>query len=416
MLSLTLLGSAVQAQDEPIVLDFANWIGAEESTSDDLAAMIAAFETAHPNIRINSQPTPFNQSLETLLIQSLGGDPPDVGMAHITWVAPLAEAGVLAPLNELLLNQEDYLPGILESQTIADSLVAVPWASSRVVMYANMELLAQAGYDSVPETWAEMLEMAYAVKDLGMGEHGGQIYGLGVSSGQVPGAGYFLLPYIWHYGGEFQSEEGNIVLDSEGTIAAFDQIKALFEDSVSPSGVEIRDLRELFAQGRIAFHWDIEAMVATFASLSPRAEEFCKAYEILLIPGEMPQTPTDTISIFHTLTIYEESPYQEEAALFIDFLTGPEGIAIYNANGGNKLPVRSSSGEIEFYAQPENAFLDVFIQAIEGPARSLPAQSSAFLDAMLALATANQRVALNGEESATVIADLQEEVQSLYAE
>jgi len=37
-------------------------------------------------------------------------------------------------------------------------------------------------------------------------------------------------------------------------------------------------------------------------------------------------------------------------------------------------------------------------------------------DAMLALATANQRVALNGEESATVIADLQEEVQSLYAE
>ncbi len=225
-------------------------------------------------------------------------------------------------------------------------------------------------------------KVSYAVKDLGTGEHGGQIYGLGVSSGQVPGAGYFLLPYIWHYGGEFQSEEGNIVLDSEGTIAAFDQIKALFEDSVSPSGVEIRDLRELFAQGRIAFHWDIEAMVATFASLSPRAEEFRNAYEILLIPGEMPQTPTDTISIFHTLTIYEESPYQEEAALFIDFLTGPEGIAIYNANGGNKLPVRSSSGEIEFYAQPENAFLDVFIQAIEGPARSLPAQSSAFLDAM----------------------------------
>jgi multiple sugar transport system substrate-binding protein len=406
--------SLTGAQDEVVTLDFVNWIGSEEATSDDLAAMIAAFEAANPNIRINNQPTPFNQSLETLLTRSLGGDAPDVSMAHVTWVAPLAEAGVLAPLDDLLPNQDDYLVGMLDSQTIDGSLVAVPWASSPVLMYTNMELLEQAGYNAPPQTWDEMIEMAYAVKDLGTGADGGQLYGLGISGAEIAGAGYFLLPYIWYHGGEFQGEDGSIVLDSPGTVAAFTEIQALYQDGVTPQGVEIRNLRELFAQGRIAFHWDIESMVGTFAALSPRGEDFRDAYEIVLIPGATPEEPAPTISIFHTLVIYEDTPYKEQAAAFIDFLTGPEGLAVYNEYGGNKLAVRTSSGAIEFYSQPENAFLDVFLQAIEGPARSLPAKSSAFLEAMVAIATANQRVGLNNEDPATVVADLQAEVASLY--
>jgi multiple sugar transport system substrate-binding protein len=406
--------SLVGAQEEVVTLDFVNWIGAEEATSDDLAAMIAAFEAANPNIRINSQPTPFNQSLETLLTRSLGGDSPDVSMAHVTWVAPLAEAGVLASLNDLLPNQDDYLTGMLDSQTIDDTLVAVPWASSPVVMYANMELLAEAGYDAPPTTWDEMIEMAYTVKDLGPGADGGQRYGLGISSGQIAGAGYFLLPFIWYHGGEFQAEDGSIVLDSPETVAAFTEIQALFDDGVTPEGVEIRDLRELFAQGRLAFQWDIESMVGTFAALSPRGVDFRDAYEIVLIPGASPEEPAPTISIFHTLVIYEDTPYKEQAAAFIDFLTGPEGLAVYNEYGGNKLAVRTSSAAIDFYDQPENAFLEVFLQAIEGPARSLPAKSSAFLEAMVSIATANQRVGLNAEDAAVVVADLQAAVARLY--
>jgi multiple sugar transport system substrate-binding protein len=303
---------------------------------------------------------------------------------------------------------------MLDSQTIDDNLVAVPWASSPVVMYANMELLAEAGYDAPPATWAEMIEMAYAVKDLGPGADGGQRYGLGISSGQIAGAGYFLLPFIWYHGGEFQAEDGSIVLDSPETVAAFTEIQALFDDGVTPEGVEIRDLRELFAQGRLAFQWDIESMVGTFAALSPRGAEFRDAYEIVLIPGATPEEPAPTISIFHTLVIYEDTPYKEQAAAFIDFLTGPEGLAVYNEYGGNKLAVRTSSAAIAFYDQPENAFLEVFLQAIEGPARSLPAKSSAFLEAMVAIATANQRVGLNAEDPAVVVADLQTAVARLY--
>lgn len=412
---VTLAAIPTQAQDT-VTLEFVNWIGAEEATADDLEAMIADFEARHPNIKIDNQPVPFNQSLETLLTRSLGGDAPDVSMAHVTWVAPLNDAGVLTPLQDLLPNQDDYVEGILDAMTIDGDMMAVPWAPSPIAMYVNMELLEQAGYSEPPKTWDEMIEMAYAVTALGTAADGGQIYGLGVSSQPLVGAGYFLLPFIWAFGGEFQDEAGNIVLDSPETVAAFTQVQQLFNDGVSPSGLEIRNLRELFAQGRIAFHWDIEQMVQTFANLSPRGEEFRNAYEIALIPGMEEGVPAPTVTIYHMLVIYEDTPYKEEAAMFIDYLTGPDGLTIYNDYGSNKLPVRKSSSEIEFFSREEASFLDVFIQAVQGPARAMPAKDSAFLAAMEAVAVANQRVALNNEDPAQVVQELQTEIKDLYGQ
>jgi hypothetical protein len=58
----------------------------------------------------------------------------------------------------------------------------------------------------------------------------------------------------------------------------------------------------------------------------------------------------------------------------------------------------------------------VAIQAVQGPARPMPAKNSAFLSAMEAVAVANQRVALNNEDPATVVAELQAEIEGLYAE
>ena len=152
---VTLAAIPAQAQDT-VTLEFVNWIGAEEATADDMEAMIADFEARHPNIKIDNQPVPYNQSLETLLTRSLGGDAPDVSMVHVTWVAPLNDAGVLTPLQDLIPNQDDYVAGILNAMTINGDMMAVPWAPSPIAMYANMELLEQAGY-SAEEAGAAML-------------------------------------------------------------------------------------------------------------------------------------------------------------------------------------------------------------------------------------------------------------------
>jgi multiple sugar transport system substrate-binding protein len=413
-LLLALAATSIVAQDA-VELTFVNWIGAEEAFADDLAAMIGAFEAQNPNITIKSVSFPFNQSKDQLIVMSTGGTPPDISMSHPTWVAPLVDAGVLAPLDDLLLNQDDYFAGTFEGKYYDGKLMAVTWAPSPIIIYYNIDLLTAAGYDGPPETWAELFEAAAAIAALGEDDEGNTIYGMGISSQPVAGAGYFFLPYMWNAGGEYQDADGNIIINSPENVAALEQAKAAFDAGVSPAGLEIRDLRNLFAQGLVGFHWDGEFGVSIFAGLSEMGADFADHYGIMLIPGLEPGEPGLTFFVEHDLVIYKDSPHQEEAALFMDFLTGPEGMALYNENGGAKLPARASVSEIDFYSDPANDFMNIFIEAME-IARPMPANNAAFLGSMEEIGKALQRLAIAGDEPAVVAEELDVAVKGLYGQ
>jgi multiple sugar transport system substrate-binding protein len=293
--------------------------------------------------------------------------------------------------------------------------MAVSWAPSPVAVYYNKLLLAQAGYDAPPTTWDEMLQMARDVAKLGKDEAGNQIYGLGISSKKLAGAGYFALPFLEAYGGKFVDADGNIVLNSPENLAAFQEMKALFDEGVSPEGLEIRDLRNLFATGTMGFHWDIEAGFGIFAGLSAKGADFADDYGVIVMPGPAAGQGGPTILLEHNLVIYNASPHKAEAALLLDYLTGSEGIALYNANGGNKLPIRTDSAQIDFFKQPENAKLQTFIDQLANAA-PLPAKSSAFLGAMEEIANAIQRISVNDEDPAVVVPELEAAVKALYGQ
>ena len=293
---------------EPVNLVWANWLGAEDAYVDDVEAMIAAFQEKYPHITVESVPYPFNQAKDQLIVTATGGNPPDISMSHPTWVAPLVEAGVLAPLDDLLLNQDDYFPGTFEGKYYDGKLMAATWAPSPIIIYYNKNLLEQAGYDGPPETWDELLQASRDIAALGTDADGNTIYGMGISSQKLTGAGYFFLPYMWNAGGEYVDADGNIVIDSPENVQAFSDVKSLFDEGVSPSGLEIRELRDLFAQGLSGFHWDGEFGVGIFAAASPKGEDFAEDYGIMLIPGDAPGEPGPTFFVEHDLVIYKDSP------------------------------------------------------------------------------------------------------------
>jgi multiple sugar transport system substrate-binding protein len=334
-------------------------------------------------------------------------------MSHPTWNGPLVEAGVLEPLNDLLPNLDKWPAASKDGWTYDGNLMAVTWTPSPVVLYYNKVLLEKAGFTEAPKTWDEVLTMARAVAKLGKDEAGNQIYGFGISSKKLPGAGYFALPFLNAYGGKFVDDNGNVVVDSPENVKAFTEMKALFDEGVSPEGLEIRDLRNLFATGTMGFHMDIEAGIGIFAGLSAKGKDFANDYGIVVVPGATPDKGGESILIEHNLVIYKDSERKEEAALFIDYLTGPEGIQTYNDAGNVKLPIRSDTAEIEFYQRPGNAFMQVFIDQLAN-ARPLPAQSSAFLGAMEELANAIQRISVNNEDPATTLKETQATIQGLY--
>lgn len=389
---------------EVVEIEFVNWIGSEEATSDDLAAMLAAFEAANPDIRVINTPLPFPESGNQLLVRSLGGNPPDISMTHTAWVGPLIEAGVLMDLNELLLNQDDYYEYALQSGVVDGKMNYVTWAPSPTIIYYNVNLLAEAGYDAPPTTWGEMMEMSEAVAALN-----DSTFGFAIETGSQANAGFYFLGNIMSYfGAELFDAEGNVVLNSPETLAAYEFIDYVFENELSPTGNLLRNTRELFSQNNVAFYRDGEYGVGIIEALNPDMV-FGEDFDVILVPSDEAGVPTSTFFIEHQLAVYEGTEHPEEVARLIDFLTGPEGIAIYNEFGGFKLPVRESTAAIGFYSDPANSFMSTFIEAME-TAVALPGEQATFGALMVALVEGVQRVAILGEEPADVVGVIEAQI------
>ncbi|MBC8161156.1 MAG: extracellular solute-binding protein [Roseiflexaceae bacterium] len=119
---------------------------------------------------------PFGQMRDQLLVSAAGGNPPDVAQIHSLWIAPLAEADLLQPLEGLLdqATLDDYYPALLEGKRYNDQLLAVSWAPSPIIIYYNKTLLEQAGV-AVPQIWDELLAAARGVRALGTDAAGNTI-------------------------------------------------------------------------------------------------------------------------------------------------------------------------------------------------------------------------------------------------
>ncbi len=408
-------GKEKKMADGKTTLTFVNWGTAEEATKAAFEAMIADFEAKNPDIKIENMALPYNQMFDQLLILNAGGTPPDVAQIHGSWTSALQNAGTLAELDTLLPKDvlDDFYPQVKESLTYNGKLYAAPWSPSPVVLYYNKELLKKAGYTEPPKTMEELFTMAEAIARLGSDASGNTIYGFGIQSKKLFGAGFYFLPFIWNNGGDLTDSAGNVIIGSKATEQALTDVQKLFATKTSPAGLEIKDLRNLFAQGVLGFHLDGDFGYATFLSLSPKKEAFAEDIGIAVMPGK----PGNTNGFFieHNLGIFEKSPNKEAAAKFVAYLSSPEAMDIYNAYGGNKTPARHSVEKLPFYSKPENAHMQIFIKALNN-SRALPQKNPGFVAGMEELAEAIQRVGINNEQPSVVVPEMAKKITDIYTD
>jgi multiple sugar transport system substrate-binding protein len=409
-------GAKEQKQEDNgvIELTWTNWGQAFDALKPAFDAMGNGFTAKNSNVKINQIGIPYNQFKDQLLVMSTAGNAPDISMIKAEWVSSFVEAGVLQPLDEVLSKEtlNDFYPGLLAGGTYDGKVMSIPWAPSPICIYYNKTLLKKAGFDNPPSTWSELMDQAYAVSKIGTEES--KIYGIGFAGKKIPGAGYFFLINMMAHNGKLIDEKGNIVIDSPENLIALQELKNATDNGVSPAGLELNDLRDLFGHERIAFHFDLEAAGGIFQGLNPKGKAFTDDYGIIVVPGPT-GSKGKSIAIEHHLVMFKDSKNKEISAKLLDYLTGPEGIAVYNANNGYKLPARKTVAKIPFYETEESKFMEVFIQALD-TAQGLPCQSVAFLEACEEIADAIQRVSLNNEEPADVLKKLDAKVKKLYQE
>ena len=254
---LMLMGIAATAMaEEQITLQL--WSIATESDSSHQAFVdaIAAFEADHPNIKIEHNATE-NEAYKTMIkaAMSSGEDLPDI---FFTWgmgfLGEFVDAGRVVCLDDYYPTYSEELPEAMTVNVRYDGkMYGVPYTMSLVTLYANMDLLAQVGYDHIPATYEEMQECCEALKAAG-------IIPFGVSGKELWCLSEYVEPLvIKSVGGDKLRDmyNGDASWNDEGVIkaiAAFQEMvqKEYFDPSAPALSND--EVKNNFIAGKYAFY------------------------------------------------------------------------------------------------------------------------------------------------------------------
>lgn len=403
------------ASGEQVTITMSNWLEAEDATSAIFKELLDDFMAANPDIKVESQAIPFNQYKDQVLIAGTSGNAADVIMGNSQMMSAFNGAGILADLDNLASKDvlDDIYPGYLSGTTYDGKVMALSWAPHPIAMYYNKDLFTKAGLDpeKAPTTWDEMTKDAQAIAKIGKDDSGNTIYGLGIPTGKVAHTGTVFNGIFYSFGGHFLDANGKVDLNNAGNVEALTWTKQLVDEKVIPAGLEIKDLRGLFASGQIGIIFDGDMGRGAFRSSSGLGEDFDKKMGVAIIPvGKTGRS--ETVYTEHQLGVFAKSEHKEAATRLIEYLISKDAMIKYH-KANAVLSARKSIATLP--EMNEDHFMEVFNKQSE-TASPLPATNAMFDNAMNELTKGIERIVVNNEDITTVLEDTNKTIREMYGQ
>jgi ABC-type glycerol-3-phosphate transport system substrate-binding protein len=275
LLILVLVGSVVAAQEDAPKTDFTftGWSLNEGATRDVIMEGVTEYVEAN-SITVTDVAYPFNEYLNQVILQANGGNLSGLVQLDVAWMAPVSALGVLQDLGPSI-PEGVFTDAALSSCQVNGTQYGIPWTTASIGLVANQELLEAAGVTEIPTTVEEFEAALEAL----------QAYNPDV----IPYAAMTdvaqlkdVIPWIWTFGGTIIDEEGNVVLNDEGSVAAVEWYASLLERGLIAADIDRFDARQLFAQGTVGFYED--AIVAKSLAAGSKPEDF----ELTVVPVPRP--------------------------------------------------------------------------------------------------------------------------------
>ena len=392
---------------KPVTLKWASWALAEEKLYPTYAAMANTFMEANKDITIEMDGSQaYSTYLDQLIVSAIGGTAPNVAHIKAEWLPQLLETGaVKAVVGISDAVMKDYSAGAISGVTVDGEMVAMPWFANTEALFYNKALLERAGVKAEDiKSWSDLLAAAEKISALG-----DDIYGLAFPDSEVEtGEGYNILPALWANGGEFM-KDGKVTLDTDAGIKTYTQLQEIFQKGLSPKGATLKDLRNLFGQGKIGFYYDLQAVISTCASAAANEEEFYKNFGCMVIPGA--DANGSGYLVTHLLVVFDTTTDEQMPAMakFLEHMSSDVVINILYEAGQGKMSSRASVNEKVFANADETT--QVYVKAMT-TAKDLPGTQISLSEADTIMVKGLSRIA-NGEDVKTVVAAMQTELQTL---
>lgn len=296
---------------------FMNQAGYSE---DDIRAITAEFEAAHPDISVDLTFVSYEELYNKIVVAAASGASTyDVVLVDVIWPAAFVSADWLLDVTDRLspADRDDIFPEVLSSAEYKGRLYGMPWLNDWEYFFYNRRMLDDAGIAAPPESWEEVVAQGEKLK----------------------GAGIVRFPYIdaWQQGEaltiefiKFVTSFGGALLDDADrpTLNQGASVKALqFMIDQSRAGIfhpasiesEYEALRHIFSQGEAAFanNWYYMEALAN----DPEESLVAGQVEMGLIPGGEGVRRSVTINGAMSLSVMKSSRNPDEAWQYITYMS-----------------------------------------------------------------------------------------------
>jgi maltose-binding protein MalE len=200
-------------------------------------ANLAAFQQAHPGVRIEHTPFETEQLRTQFQTAASGGGGPDLVFGPSDQVGPLSLLKTIQPLDQTLPAGffDRFIPTSLD--TLAGHLWAAPdQVGNHLLLCYNRKLVPQA-----PTTAEEFVAVAKKLSRNG-------VYGFAMNVTEP----YWLVPFLSGYGGWVMDARSNPTLDSPAMAQALAFVKSLLDQRLMPLGSNYEIAETLFKEGKAA--------------------------------------------------------------------------------------------------------------------------------------------------------------------
>lgn len=261
-LAAGLASTAAQAQGQGQgpgkVLKFVSWQKDERGVGDWWGSVIKAFEASHPGVRIEWTKVERGAYADTMTTLFAGGKPPDIVHLASFEFQKFADNGWLEPLDGYIKDSKLDLKGWAGQDTCTwnKQTVCTMMLYFGYIFAYNEDLLKKEGL-TVPKTYPEFLAAAKKLtKDLN-GDGITDQFGTGHET--KGGGGQYMsemMNYTLDAGGRWTDAAGKVTINTPQMIEGLSRWKTIVKDSLTPRDLAAGEVRQMFADGRIAMKMD----------------------------------------------------------------------------------------------------------------------------------------------------------------
>lgn len=355
---LTLLPLTVSAQDDDrITIEFWHIFGNVTWLPEELEP---AFEAAFPQYDLELRVMDgYNNAYDIYILAQQTGEPPAILQSNAANTIGARDSGYFRPLHEAIDGRSEIngLPVLLDEIvgpaagffSVDGQFHEMPFNSSTPIIYANMNMLVEAGiaadvndFDAIPETWAEVEEACAAIVE-NLGEVDCINFGASgwYMENSLASQGAFLANNENGRGGEACVTE--TLFNSEEGVAWIEWI-----NSIEESGYWVEYGRAEYdikwANSELAFHMTSSAAARGRVEIG-EGNDFTVGAGRMMYNQDVPYVGNTVGGGMLVLTDGLDPEVEEGALTFLMFLLQPENVAAWHQNTGY-VPITQSGYDL----------------------------------------------------------------------